>query len=82
MSEHSGIDRLAKDVDASPDEMADFAALEQTQITWLIDGFAQAQKRQREQLETCIDEAISYVPAPMRRPVLRVLRGKKGLGRS
>lgn len=76
MDEQSDINRLAGSVGASTTELAEFAALEQEQLDRLVAGFEQAQRRQREELEEGIEVAISYVPAPMRRAVLRVLRGK------
>lgn len=77
MSEQTQLSRLAAAVDASVEELEAFAQLEERDLAILAEGFEHAQTRQRAELEHGIEEAISYVPAIMRRPVLRILRGKE-----
>lgn len=76
MAEETQLSRLQAGIDAAPSELQAFAQLNEHDLGVLAEGFELAQTRQRTELEHGIEEAISYVPAIMRRPVLRILRGK------
>ena len=67
------INRLAETIGLESSELAAFELLDAQQIEHLAGALRDAQARQSDELETAIQQALSYVPALMRRPILKIL---------
>jgi hypothetical protein len=73
MREQESIGRLADSVGLAANELAAFECLDDKQITHLVAALEEAQARQSVALEEAIQQALSFVPALMRRPILKIL---------
>ncbi|MGH8456160.1 MAG: hypothetical protein ACRETW_09620 [Stenotrophobium sp.] len=69
------LEKLAAILGKPSGELTSLGALAPDQLQALADGFLSAQKTQRAELEKAIQEALGHLPALVRGPVIKILRG-------
>ena len=73
MGKQVNVGQLADSVGLPVDDLAAFECLDDTQIAHLVEALEEAQARQSDALEEAIQQALSFVPALLRRPILKIL---------
>ncbi|HWU69439.1 MAG TPA: hypothetical protein VN046_11200 [Stenotrophobium sp.] len=69
------LEQLASALDKPAGELSALDALDAAQLQNLLQGFRNAQSRQRADMQKAIDGALRHIPALLRGTVLRILRG-------
>jgi len=73
MAAQEELAELAAALDAGPEQFTALAELAPAQLAVLKQGFLEARRRQRADMEQAIKNALGHIPALLRGPVLKIL---------
>lgn len=71
----AALDELAKILPLERGDLSGFERLKAADQAALNAAVQDVQRRQREELQAAIDNALKHVPALLRKPVVKILRG-------
>lgn len=73
MQGQASVELLADNLGLPSQDLASFELLDEEQIAHLIAALEEAEARQGSALDDAIQNALSHVPALLRKPILKIL---------